>query len=113
MVPCGSGAPNSQVPLGRELVVLSGRTRRVLIYTAALLVAPVPVMPYEKGTREYALAIMACGAILMLSSFYVLRGEWRLKQRGLLGNKLLATSLITLLFGMFTLAVSIIQLGRA
>jgi hypothetical protein len=93
--------------------VLSGRARRVLIYTAALLVAPMPVMPHEKGTREYALAIMACGAILIFSSFYVLRGEWRLKQRSLLGNKLLAVSFITFLFGIFTLAVSIIQLGRA
>ncbi len=71
-----------------------------------------PVMPYEKGTREYALAVMACGAILSLSSFYVVRGEMRLKHRGLLGNKLLASSLITLLFGMLMLCGSIVYLSR-
>ena len=69
-------------------------------------------MPFEKGTREFALAIMACGAILALSSFYVFRGEAKLKQRDLLGNKLLATSLITLLFGLSMFVGSLIYLGR-
>ena len=71
-----------------------------------------PVMPYEKGTREYALAIMACGTILALSSFYVVQGEMRLKSRSLLGNKLLATSLITLLFGMLIFVGSIVYLSQ-
>ena len=90
---------------------MSGRAKRVLIYTASLLTAPMPIMPYVKGTREYALAIMACGAILSLSSFYVVRGELKLKARGLLGNKLLASSLITLLFGMSMLVGSIVYLS--
>jgi hypothetical protein len=72
-----------------------------------------PVMPFEKGTREYALGVMACGTILSLASFYVVRGELRLKARGLLGNKLLAASLITLLFGLFMLLGSIVYLGLA
>ena len=83
----------------RECVVISGRAKRVLIYTATLLAAPMPVMPFARGTREYALAAAACGAALALSSFYVARGESRLKHRGLVGNKLLAASLVTLLFG--------------
>jgi len=50
------------------------------------------------------LAIMACGAILSLSSFYVARGESRIKPRLLVGTKLLVSSIITLLFGLFLLA---------
>lgn len=93
--------------------MLGGRARRVLIYTASLLVAPMPLMPFAKGTREYALAGAACGAILALSSFYVLRGELRLKARGTLGDKLVAASLITLVFALSILAVSIAYLLRA
>ena len=78
---------------------MSGRARRVIVYTATLLLAPRPVMPYAKGTREFALALAACGALLALASLYVARGEWRLEHRSLLGNKLLAASLITLVFG--------------
>ena len=92
--------------------MISGRAQRVLVYTASLLIAPMPVMPYAKGTREYALAVMACGGILALSSFYVVRGESGIKPRSLLGNKLLATSLITLLFGLSLLAVSVGYLSR-
>ena len=72
-----------------------------------------PLMPFEKGEREFVLAIMACSIILILSSFYVARGEMRLKSRSLLGNKLLATSLITLLFGMLMLVGAIVYLVRS
>ncbi len=92
---------------------MSGRGKRVLVYTAALLLAPVPVMPVEKGTREFALSLVACGAALSLASFYVARGELRLRHRSLLGNKLLASSLITLLFGVSMLVGSLIYLCRA
>jgi hypothetical protein len=92
---------------------MSGRAKRVLVYTASLLAAPLPVMPFEKGTRQYALAIMACGAILSLSSFYVVQGELRLTPRSLPGNKLLAASLITLLFGVLMLVGSVLYLGLA
>lgn len=97
--------------LRRKSVLISGRAKRVLVYTASLLIAPMPVMPYEKGTREFALAVMACGAILALSSFYVVRGEMKLKARTLLGNKLLAASIITLLFGMLMFVGSIVYLS--
>jgi hypothetical protein len=92
-------------------VRLSGQAKRVLVYTAALLLAPIPVMPFERGTREYALAIMVWGAIMSLSSFYVVRGQLRVKQRSLLGNKLLAASIITLLWGMAVFVGSIVYLG--
>lgn len=90
--------------------MISGRAKRVLIYTASLLIAPLPVMPYVKGTREFAFAVMACGAIVTLSSFYVVQGEIKIKTRTLLGNKLLAASLITLLLGMAMLVGSIVKL---
>lgn len=90
--------------------MFSGRARRVLVYTSALLLAPLPVMPYARGTREFALALTACGIILTLSSLYLARGELSLKHRGLLGNKLLASSLITLLFGLGMAVGSILYL---
>lgn len=93
-------------------VAISGRAKRVLVYTASLLIAPLPLMPYVKGTREFALALVVCGAILSLGSFYVARGELKLKARGLLGNKLVAASLITLLFGIGILVGSLIYLVR-
>jgi hypothetical protein len=70
-----------------------------------------PVMPYVRGTREYALGVAVCGFVLSLASFYVARGEWRLGARGLLGNKLLASSLITLAFGMALLAGAVVYLS--
>ena len=91
---------------------MSGRSKRVLVYTAALLLAPLPAMPYARGTREFALAAMAWGAVLSLASLYVARGEGRLKHRGLLGNKLLAASLITLAFGLLMVVGSAVYLNR-
>ena len=85
----------------------SGRGKRVIVYTAALLLAPLPVMPFSKGTREFALAVLACGTVLGLASFYVARGEARLKARSLVGTKMLAASIITLLFGALMVVGSI------
>jgi heme O synthase-like polyprenyltransferase len=92
--------------------VIAGRTKRVLVYTASLLMAPLPIMPYEKGTRGYVLAIMMCGVVWAVSSFYVMRGEARLKHRSLVGNKLLAASVITLLFATLMLVGAIVYLSR-
>lgn len=95
----------------KEASAISDRGRRVLIYASALLLAPLPVMPFEKGTRGFAWAVAACGAALAAGSYYAARGEWRLKHRGLLGNKLLAASLITLAFGLALLAGSLVYLS--
>ena len=92
---------------------MSGRAKRVLVYTASLLAAPLPVMPYEKGTREFMLALAVCGLVLALGSFYALRGELKHKALGLLGNKLVASSAITLLFGASLLVGSVVYLFRA
>lgn len=70
-----------------------------------------PAMPYSRGSREFSLALMGWGAIMILSSFYVVHGELKLKSRSLLGNKLLAASLITLLFGVSLLVGSIVHLN--
>jgi hypothetical protein len=92
--------------------VISGRGKRVVIYTASLLIAPLPIIPFEKGTRDFALAVLACGAIISMSSLYVVEGERRLKSRSLLGHKLLATASITLLFGLFMAIGSVVFLKR-
>ena len=85
----------------------SGRGKRVIVYTAALLFAPLPVMPFERGTREFAIAVLACGMALGLASFYVARGEARLKARPLVGTKMLIASVITLLFGAALVVASV------
>jgi hypothetical protein len=90
---------------------MSGRGKRVLVYTAALLLSPVPVMPFERGTREFALSLVACGAALALGSFYALRGELRGGPLGALGMKIAAASAVTLLFGASLVAGSIIYLA--
>jgi hypothetical protein len=90
---------------------ISDRGKRVLVYTAALLLAPLPVMPFAPGTREFAWGVAACGAALATASYYTARGELRLRQRGLLGNKLLAASLITLAFGMALSAGAVVYLS--
>ena len=83
----------------------------MLVYALALLLAPLPVMPFAKGTRGFAWGVAVCGAALAAASYYVARGEWRLKHRGLLGNKLLAASLITLAFGLALVAGSFVYLS--
>ena len=92
--------------------MISGRAKRVLVYTASLLTAPMPVMPFERGTREFAFAVMACGVILSVSSFYVVEGETKLKSHSLLGIKLLTAATITLLFGLSITVGSIVYLMR-
>jgi len=67
-----------------------------------------PVMPFEPRTRQFYVALVATATILGLASFYVMRGELRAKNRPLVGTKMLASSIITLLFAIFMLACSII-----
>ena len=83
-----------------------------MIYTASLLLSPQLVMPYAKGTREFALAALVCGVILSAGSFYAARGEWGVRPRSLLGNKLLAASALTWLFGVGLVAWSVVWLVR-
>ena len=89
---------------------MSGRARRIFVYTVALLTAPLPVMPFEKGTRAFALSLVPCGLFIVVASVYVLRGELGLRSRGLLGMKLVVTTLITMVFGMALLAGSVVYI---
>ncbi|HEV2704796.1 MAG TPA: hypothetical protein VGV59_02670 [Pyrinomonadaceae bacterium] len=91
---------------------MSGRARRVLVYTAGLLIAPMPVMPFVPGTREFAWSVIACGVILSAASFYVARGEMS-RPHDLLGYKLMASSLMTLVFGLSMVLGAIVYLSRA
>ena len=91
---------------------MSGRAKRVLVYTATLRLAPLPLMPHARGTPRFASAVAACGLALALASLYVLRGELRLKARGLLGNKLAAASAVTLLFGASMFVGAFVYLWR-
>lgn len=78
------------------------------VYTATLLLSPLPMMPFERGTREFALSLIACGTLLAAGSLYTLIGERR--SRSLLGMKLIAASAITLLFAASLLVGSLVYL---
>ena len=94
----------------RKVIVASARGKRIFVYTASLLGAPLLAMPFVKGTREFALAIMGWGAILSFSSSYLLQVEVKVKSRSLLSRKLLATSLITLTVGLSMLVGAVVYL---
>lgn len=91
----------------------SGRGKRVIVYTAALLLAPLPAMPFAWGTRGFALGVLVWGAALGLASLYVARGEARLKARPLVGTKMLIASVLTLLLGALLVAGSLVFLARS
>ena len=91
---------------------MSNRAKRVLVYTASLLLAPLPVMPFAPGTRGFAWSLVPCSIVLFCGSFYVARGELRVKARDLLGMKLIAASIITFVFGVSIFVGTLIYLLR-
>lgn len=91
---------------------MPGRAKRVLVYAAALILSPAWLMPWELGTREFALALVPYGLALSLLSLYVLRGELAFREPGLLGWKLVAASFITLLFAASLAVGSVVYLLR-
>lgn len=86
---------------------MSERAKRVLVYTVALLAAP-PFIPFERGTAGFALSLVPCGLFIAAASCYVLRGELRPGSRGLLGFRLIATTLVMLAFGAALAAGSVV-----
>lgn len=89
---------------------MNAETKRVVLYTAAILLTPLPLIPFERGTRGFALTLAACGAALALASYYVVRGEWPRKGRPLWATKMLASAVITLLFGAGLVLGSVVYL---
>jgi hypothetical protein len=57
------------------------------------------------------MAVLACGFVVGLSSLYLLGSEASFRTHGLLGYKLLATSMITLLFSVGMIVGSIVWLS--
>ena len=92
---------------------MTGRAKRVLVYTATLLLTPIPLMPFERGTRGFALMLVACGVALALGSFYVVRGEWPRVNRPLAATKMLAAACLTLFFGVMLALCSVAWLLSA
>ncbi len=90
---------------------MSSRGKHVLIYTFAVLLCPLPVIPFVAGTREFALSLLPCGVILLFGSLYVLAGEAKRASRDLLGYKLLATSTITTAFALGLIVGSVVYLA--
>ena len=88
--------------------MLSGRAKRVLVYTATLLGAPVLVLPFVPGTPAYAAAGAVCGVLLSAGSAYAARGELQTRPRLLVGTKLLICALFTLLLGVSMVAVALV-----
>ena len=84
---------------------MTPRAKRVVVYTATLLISPLPAMPFVRGTREFILSLIVCGALLSTGSLYTLAGERR--GRTQLGMKLIAASAITSIFGLALLVGAI------
>jgi hypothetical protein len=89
---------------------MSGRAKRVLFYTFALLASPVIAIPWKKGTPAFAVSLVLSGLFITAASFYVLRDELKPETRGLLGAKLVAATLITLVFGVGLVVGSVVYL---
>ena len=87
---------------------MSGRAKRIFVYTLALLTAFMPAMPFERGTPAFALSLVPSGLFIALASAYVLRGELGYSSHGLLGMKLIVTTLITLVLGVALAAGSLV-----
>ena len=68
------------------------------------------VMPFAVGTRSFALALIPCSALVGAASAYVVHGEYG-KPRSLLGNKLLASGSITLLFAIGLVVGAVLYLA--
>lgn len=81
------------------------------MYTVGLLGAPLPSMPFERGTRGFAWALLASGVALTLASLYAAAGELRGGPRSPVGKRLLVASLGTLLLGLLMLAGSAVRLA--
>jgi hypothetical protein len=92
--------------------VSSSRSQRVIAYAASLLAAPLPLIPYERAEHAFVFALIATGVILASGSLYVAYGEWRLEHRSLLGNKLLVSGIITLIFALCIIGGSLLYLAR-
>lgn len=90
---------------------MSSRGKHVLVYTLAILLSPLPVIPFVPGTREFALSLLPCGVILLFGSLYVLAGEFKRASRDLLGYKLLASSTITSAFALGLIVGSMVYLA--
>ena len=67
----------------------------MLVYTAALLVGFMPMMPFERGTREFGLAALATCAIIGGAGLFVIRGERDAYWRPMWAQKMLAAAWVT------------------
>ena len=86
------------------------RSRRVLIYTAAILIAPLPLVPFERGTPEFRLALLASMALVMAAGAYVIRGEWG-RPRPMYATKLLIAAIITAIAAAVIAALAILDVS--
>ena len=68
-------------------------------------------MAFEVGSRDFAVALIPCGALVAAASAYVVHGEVG-KPRSLLCNKLLASATITFLFAVGLIIGSLVYLVR-
>ena len=88
------------------------RTRRMLVYTLALLMGFIPMMPFERGTRAFALAGLVSGAIIAAAGIYVIRGERDARWRPMWARKLLAAAWVTTIAAVILLAIAVYGLLR-
>lgn len=91
---------------------MTARSRRVLAYTLTILIAPLPLMPFEPGTRPFVLVLLPSMAAIILAGLYVIRGEWPAPGRPLYATKLLIAATMTLVAALAVLAGAVWSLAR-
>jgi hypothetical protein len=91
---------------------MTPRPKRVLVYTLALLLAPVPLMPFEPGSRPFVLTLFPSMSVLVLAGVYVIRGELPAKGRPLYATKLLIAATMTSITAVLVLAFALLWLQR-
>ena len=90
-------------------MLVQPRTRRMIAYTSSLLAGFLPLMPFEPGTREFWLAMLASCAIFIAGGLYVIRGERDAYWRPMWAQKMLAAAWVTTVVAAAVLLIAIVK----
>ena len=82
------------------------RPKRALLYTLALLLGFLPMMPFEPRSREFHYALTVSCAIFIGAGIYVIRGERAVQGRPLWARKMLAAAWVTTIAAAIVLVMS-------
>jgi hypothetical protein len=76
-------------------LIVQRRTRRMAAYSVSLAAGFLPLMPFERASREFHVALLASCAIFIAGGLCVIRGERDATRRPMWALKLLAAAWVT------------------